>query len=50
MSSATIDDLSEPLQWPKGGVYRIPYRLYADEEVYALEQQRIFRGPVWNFL
>lgn len=47
---STMDQLSEPLQWPDGGVTRIPYRLYADGDIYALEQQRIFRGPVWNFL
>jgi phenylpropionate dioxygenase-like ring-hydroxylating dioxygenase large terminal subunit len=42
--------LSDPLQWPAAGVTRIPYRLFSDPEIYALEQQRIFRGPVWNFL
>ena len=47
---STMDPLSEPFHWPDGGVTRIPYRLYADGEIYALEQQRIFRGPVWNFL
>ncbi len=45
-----IEELREPLHWPQGGVTRIPYRLYADQEIYAREQQRIFRGPVWNFL
>ncbi len=50
MTLATVDDLSEPLRWPADGITRIPYRLYVDPEVYALEQQRIFRGPVWNFL
>jgi phenylpropionate dioxygenase-like ring-hydroxylating dioxygenase large terminal subunit len=44
------DELSEALVWPEPGVTRIPYRLYADQEILALEQQRIFRGPVWNFL
>jgi phenylpropionate dioxygenase-like ring-hydroxylating dioxygenase large terminal subunit len=44
------DELSEALVWPEPGVTRIPYRLYADREILALEQQRIFRGPVWNFL
>ena len=50
MALANEHRLSEPLIWPEPGVTRIPYRLYADQEILALEQQRIFRGPVWNFL
>ena len=50
MALANEHRLSEPLIWPEPGVTRIPYRLYADPKVLALEQQRIFRGPVWNFL
>ena len=36
--------------WPEGGVSRVPYRLFSDAGVYALEQERLFRGPVWNYL
>ncbi len=50
MALANEHRLSEPLIWPEPGVTRIPYRLYADREILALEQQRIFRGRVWNFL
>jgi len=35
--------------WPPG-LTRIPYWLYQDADVLAREQQRLFEGPVWNFL
>jgi phenylpropionate dioxygenase-like ring-hydroxylating dioxygenase large terminal subunit len=50
MTLATAEDLTQPFAWPDGGVSQVPYRLFSDPEIYALEQQRIFRGPVWNFL
>jgi anthranilate 1,2-dioxygenase large subunit len=47
----SVTAASEPiLRWPEEGVSRVPYQVFADPEIYALEQQRIFRGPVWNFL
>src|SRR5262245_3836130 len=39
-----------PFRWPSEGVVRAPYRLFSDPDIYALEQTRIFRGPVWSFL
>ena len=35
--------------WP-AGLTRVPYWVYTDPDVLALEQKRIFEGPVWNFL
>ena len=35
--------------WP-AGLTRIPYWVYTDTDVLALEQKRLFEGPVWNFL
>jgi len=35
--------------WPET-LTRVPYWVYQDAEVYQAEQQRIFEGPVWNFL
>ena len=36
--------------WPALDYSRVPYRLYHDAEIYEREQQRIFQGPVWNYL
>jgi len=44
---------SEPqptVAWPKEGITRIPYGLYFEPAIHEAEMQRIFRGPVWNFL
>ena len=36
--------------FPAADCSRIPYGMYRDAAVYAEEQDKIFRGPVWNFL
>ena len=36
--------------WPSNGLSEVPFRLYTDPAQYALEQQRIFQGPTWNYL
>jgi anthranilate 1,2-dioxygenase large subunit len=37
-------------RWPPEGVTRVPYRVFADPAIYLREQERIFRGPVWNYV
>jgi len=37
-------------EWPAEGTCRIPYWIYSDPEIYAREQERIFRGPSWNYV
>lgn len=29
---------------------RIPYKVFSSDQIYALEQERIYRGPTWSFL
>jgi phenylpropionate dioxygenase-like ring-hydroxylating dioxygenase large terminal subunit len=50
MDGMASERLKEIVNWPGQGVHRVPYRVYTDPEIYAAEQQRLFRGPVWNFI
>lgn len=51
MTEVRIAERSETdFRWPHGDMSRVPYRVYTDEALYAREQQRIFQGPVWNFI
>jgi hypothetical protein len=34
--------------WPAEGVARVPYPVFFDPAIYELEQERLFRGPVWE--
>src|SRR2546421_9296882 len=38
------------LEWNGRGVAGVPYKVFFDRDVYAAEQQRLFRGPVWNYI
>jgi anthranilate 1,2-dioxygenase large subunit len=42
--------MSLTVEWPTRDYSRIPFWLYHDDDVYALEMERIFRGPVWCYL
>ena len=47
---AQTAQLEAPFTWPVADTSRVPYRVYTDPALYALEQERLFQGPVWNFL
>ena len=36
--------------WPAGDISHVPYRLFADPAIFQQEQERIFRGPTWNYV
>jgi anthranilate 1,2-dioxygenase large subunit len=36
--------------FPRADGSRIPFKVYSSQEIYDLEQERIFRGPVWSFV
>jgi anthranilate 1,2-dioxygenase large subunit len=36
--------------WPSNGISEIPFRVYTDQDQYHREQERLFKGPTWNYL
>lgn len=47
----TVIEISEQLAtWPAADVSRVPYQVYTDEELYGLEQEKLFRGKIWQFV
>jgi len=38
------------LGWATGDVARVPYKAFFDSGIYTLEQDRVFRGPVWSYV
>ncbi|HTW72360.1 MAG TPA: Rieske 2Fe-2S domain-containing protein [Acetobacteraceae bacterium] len=36
--------------WPSNGISEVPFRLYTDPAQYQREQDRLFKGPTWNYL
>ena len=40
---------SQGRHWP-AGLTRIPFWVYQDPAVLAVEQEKLFQGPIWNFL
>lgn len=41
---------AKPVHFPRADGSRIPFEVYSSPEIYQLEQERIFRGPVWSFV
>ncbi|MSP51091.1 MAG: hypothetical protein EXQ91_01665 [Alphaproteobacteria bacterium] len=36
-------------QWPEKDFSRVPYSVFVDPEIFTIEQERIFHGPVWSY-
>ena len=51
-SAGGIDSRSDSggLVWPVEGWSRVPFELFCDPEIHVLEDERLFRGPHWNYL
>ncbi len=50
MNTAIATAHGETFRWPQEGVSRVPYQVFVDPGIYAREQERIFRGPTWNYI
>lgn len=50
MNATSSTSETATLTWPKEGAARVPFQVFSDPAIYAAEQERIFRGPVWHYL
>src|SRR5262249_46452538 len=50
IARSNMPAVTESRTWPREGIARVPYWIYQDENVYAREQENIYRGAAWNFL
>src|SRR5215469_7580702 len=41
---------TSPEIFPRSDGSRVPYKVFQSEEIYQLEQERIYRGSTWSFL
>lgn len=49
MSSA-IAETPAAVAWPAEEMTRVPYQVFLDSAIYEREQERLFRGAVWNYV
>jgi anthranilate 1,2-dioxygenase large subunit len=49
-AAASNNGRGPAVNFPRPDYSRIPYWLYHDQEIYRLEQERIFKGPTWSFV
>ena len=49
-NGGALSNAAQPMEWPDGELTRIPFWIYQAPDIYALEQKRVYEGPVWNYL
>ena len=49
MPDTLLPGTTSPLSWI-GDLTRVPFWVYRDGSLPKVEQERIFEGPVWNYL
>ena len=45
-----MQEFDQILTWPAEDYSRVPYRVFTDQDIFEAEQERIWKGPVWNYL
>jgi phenylpropionate dioxygenase-like ring-hydroxylating dioxygenase large terminal subunit len=45
-----MSETSQPIHWSPGTYSRVPFEVFQRQDLLAMEQVRVFEGPVWNFL
>ena len=48
--SLQMEPAAQAVRWQGPGLTRVPFDVYGSLPQAALEQERIFHGPVWNYL
>ena len=48
--SQTVAAAESGVSWPSNGISEVPFKVYTDQAQYAREQERLFKGPTWNYL
>lgn len=49
-TTAERGDTARTVSFPQPDGSEVPYEVFSSQEVYELEQEKIYRGPHWNFL
>lgn len=50
LAAAPAAPTDKLVYFPREDGSRVPYAVFSSQEIYDLEQERIYRGPTWNFL
>jgi len=45
-----MSETAGTIVWPVNDGSRVPFEVFTRDDVYQREQERIFRGPVWNYV
>lgn len=48
--SSVVEEHPVSVIWPVEERTRVPYQVFLDPAIYEREQERLFRGPVWNYV